>query len=69
MSSLDNKTWISERKAADMIKLPVSYLRKAVLAGSLKGLVKYLISRGYSYIYNKIDLANYMYENPNLAGL
>ncbi|MCW3093533.1 MAG: hypothetical protein JWP81_4602 [Ferruginibacter sp.] len=69
MPTNDKKTWITEAEAAAILELPGKFLRKLVLAGSLKGVVSYLNSRRYSYRYNKTDIENYMFEDSFFAGL
>jgi hypothetical protein len=63
-----NKTWITEKEAAEIIELPGKFLRKLVTAGSLKGVVNYFRSKRAAYRYNRIDLENYLFEN-SLAGV
>ena len=66
----DNRaTWISEKHAENILQLPASFLRRSVVSGKLKGLIKYLRTMQHKYLYNKVDLENYLYENPELSGL
>jgi hypothetical protein len=62
-------TWVTEKHAECIIQLPGSFLRRSVESGTLKGLIKHLRTDQYKYLYNKIDLENYIYENPELADL
>jgi hypothetical protein len=64
-----NATWVTEKHAECIIQLPGSFLRRSVESGSLKGLIKHLRINTYKYVYNKIDLENYIYENPELTEL
>ena len=64
-----NATWVTEKHAECIIQLPGSFLRRSVESGSLKGLIKHLRVHPYKYVYNKIDLENYIYENPELTEL
>ena len=68
MNKSTNKIWVTERDAAGILQLPGSFLRRSVEKGALKAVVKFL-RRGYKYLYNKVDLENYIYENPELIGL
>ncbi len=61
--------WVTEKYAEGIIQLPGSFLRRSVESGSLKTVVKHLRVNQYKYLYNKIDLENYIYENPELAEL
>lgn len=67
MSTIEKKTWITEKEAAEIIQLPGKFFRKLVLEGPLKGVVNYFKTKGYRY--NKIELENYMFENSFLSGL
>ncbi|MEO6722174.1 MAG: helix-turn-helix domain-containing protein [Ferruginibacter sp.] len=58
-----NKTWITEKEAAEIIQLPGKFVRKLVTAGSLKGVVNYFKSKRAAYRYNKVELENYLFEN------
>ncbi|HEX2683604.1 MAG TPA: hypothetical protein VHL77_06715 [Ferruginibacter sp.] len=62
-------TWITEKHAENILQLPASFLRRSVVSGSLKGFIKYLRTMQHKYLYNKADLENYLYENPELIGL
>lgn len=62
-------TWVTEKYAEGIIQLPGSFLRKSVESGSLKAVVKHLCINQCKYVYNKTDLENYIYENPELTGL
>lgn len=62
-------TWVTEKYAEGIIQLPGSFLRKSVESGRLKAVVKHLRINKYKYLYNKVDLENYIYENPELTGL
>jgi hypothetical protein len=64
-----NSTWVTEKHAECIIQLPGSFLRRSVESGSLKGLIKHLRIHPFKYVYNKTDLENYIYENPELAEL
>jgi hypothetical protein len=64
-----NATWVTEKHAECIIQLPASFLRRSVESGTLKGLIKHLRINTYKYVYNKTDLENYIYENPELNGL
>ena len=61
--------WITEKDAVCIIQLPGSFLRRSVESGNLKGLIKHLRVHPFKYLYNKIDLENYIYENPDLTEL
>jgi hypothetical protein len=69
MNEKKNATWVTEKDAAYIIQLPGSFLRRSVEKGALKALVKFLRLRQYKYLYNKVDLENYIYENPELTDL
>ena len=65
----NNSTWTTEKHAECILQLPASYLRKSVESGSLKDVIKHMRLRTYKYLYNRVDLENYIYENPDLTGL
>ena len=67
MVTKEKRTWITEKEAAELIQLPGKFFRKLVLKGPLKGVINYFKSKGY--LYNKVDLENYMFENSFFAGL
>ena len=69
MAKHNKNTWLTEREAATIIGLPAKFLRKLVIAGSLKGVVNYINSKRSKYKYNKVELENYMFEDYFLAGL
>ncbi len=69
MATKDKRTWITEDEAAAIIGLPAKFFRKLVTNGSLKGVIKYISSRRYSYRYNKTDFENYLFEDSSLSGL
>jgi len=62
-------TWVTEKNAEGIIQLPASFLRRSVESGSLKAVVKHLRINQCKYLYNKTDLENYIYENPELTEL
>ena len=63
MFNKENEDWISEKEAAAIIQLPTDFFRKLVVGGSLKGVVNYSSSNDASYIYNKSDIDNYIFED------
>lgn len=69
MTKNKKNNWLSEKEAATIIGLPTKFLRKLVIAGSLKGVVNYINSKRSKYLYNKVELENYMFEDYFLAGL
>ena len=69
MSKIEEKTWITETEAAAIIELPAGFFRKLVLAGSLKGVIKYLNAGRYSYRYKRADIENYIFEDSFFACL
>jgi hypothetical protein len=69
MKNIKNATWITEKDAERIMQLPGLFLRRSVESGALKGLIKFLRLPQYKYVYNKVDLENYIYENPGLTGL
>ena len=69
MATDDMKTWITEEEAASIMELPANFFRKLVLAGPLKGVVKYFNPQNDSYQYNRTDLENYMFEDSFFAAI
>lgn len=57
--------WIDETEAAGLIEYPPASFRKAVLRGSLKGVISHEKLNSKTYTYNKIELDNYIYETKD----
>lgn len=69
MGRKNKKVWVTEDEAANIIGLPAKFFRKLVTSGSLKGVIKYISSRRYSYRYNRTDFENYLFEDSFLSEL